>query len=413
MNKKLLGLSCTFLMLLFFVSSCKKNDEIIKVDSSSISQISTTTLSVTEAGISSDSTSKTVFLYDQTNNSNYATHSYQGCPSIGFSGDTYFAAWQSGGKGEQPGNYITVAVSTDAGKNWLQHKLIISSNNPDVRHFDPMFWHDKAGNLNLTWASSVGMWDGGALGAWYVTIKYVNNKIAVTKPKFMFHGVMSTKPTPMGKDSSKLMFPVSGFIVSSVWNSFPTTPTPGNIQGASVFESDYVGPMLQTPHRIAKLNTTGLAIDFAEPMIVSLGNNNYQAIIRTKTGTYTSKSADDGITWIPPAKFTSLGATTAAKSYFGRLKSGSLLFILNNSTTRTMLTAYLSKNNGKTWPYKVVLDSREAVSYPDVIQNNAGEIYMVYDHDRTNEQEIDLIKLSENDIVKGSLSNKLIPISHK
>ncbi len=414
MNKFLPVLSLSFFTLLLLVASCKKNDEVINVGVENISSSNISQPIVSSVDNSAvDIASKSVFLYEQCDNIVYNMHKYQGCPSIGSDGNAYFAAWQTGGTGEQPGNYITVAVSTDGGNTWKQHKLIITSNDANVRHFDPMFWKDKFGNLNLTWASSTGMWDGAALGAWYISLKYVNNKVVITKPKFMFHGIMNTKPTPVGTDSSKMVFPVSGFIVSNPWNQFPVTPTPADLAGAFVYESNYTGSSLEQPVKTAKINTTGLSINYAEMMITALNKNTYQAIIRTKSTIYTAKSTDAGITWSTPKNFTDLGATTSSKSYFGKLKSGHILFVLNNSTTRTMLTAYLSKDNGKTWPYKVLLDARNNVSYPDVYQAANGEIFVVYDRERAGEQEINLLKLSEQDIIGGSLSHPPVVISHK
>ncbi len=411
MNKRLLALPGIFLMLLSLLSSCKKDETTIsKTGNAALSPIE---LPLSTGNIAVDSLSKTLFLFDQTGNPAYIQHNYQGCPTIGFDGNTLFAAWQSGGAGEQPGNYISVAVSTDGGTTWMQHKLIISSKDTSVRHFDPMFWRDKYGHLNLTWASSKGMWDGGALGAWFAGIKYVDDRITVTKPMFMFHGVMSTKPTPIGRDSAKLLYAVSGFMVSNNWNNYPTTATPPNLAGAFAYTSAYNGQMLTIPQMVAPINSTGLKIDFAEPMIVNLGNSNYEAIIRTKNGTYTSSSSNAGVTWDAPVPFTTLGATTGSKSFFGRLKSGGLLFVLNNSSARTNLTAYLSKNNGRTWPYKVVIDTRAAVSYPDVIQTITGEILLVYDRERTQAQEINFVKLTEQNIVDGKLNSNAVVISHK
>lgn len=412
MNKFTLIIYIGFCSIILFASSCKKssvNDQ----DSDAIVP-AVPNIVLTDPNITADSSSKSVFLYDQTNNTSYTTHKYQGCPSIGIDGNTYYAAWQTGGAGEQPGNYLTVAVSTDKGVNWKEHKLIITSSDSKVRHFDAMFWKDKNGELCLSWASSVGMWDGGDLGAWYVYIKYINNRVTISKPHFLFHGVMNTKPTPVGKDSSKMLFPMSGFIVPNPWNKYPTIPTPSDLAGANVYQSTYdANQELTTPVRIAKLNTSRLSLVFAEMNIVDMGGNAYQTTIRTETGIYIAKSADACASWSTPASFQDLGSSTGSRSFYGRLKSGNLIFVMNNSTTRNNLTAFLSTDNGKTWPSKLLIDSRDAVSYPDVMQDDAGNIIVVYDRERTGAQEINMLKLSEQDIINGVTGNSVVVVSHK
>ena len=41
-------------------------------------------------------------------------------------------------------------------------------------------------------------------------------------------------------------------------------------------------------------------------------------------------------------------------------------------TGRNNLTAFLSEDGGKTWPYTLLLDARSGVSYPDVIESNGA-----------------------------------------
>lgn len=63
------------------------------------------------------------------------------------------------------------------------------------------------------------------------------------------------------------------------------------------------------------------------------------------------------------------------------------------------MTAYLSKDNGITFPYKLLLDSRKQVSYPDASQGKDGTIYLVYDRERNIAQDILFTKFKESDIV--------------
>lgn len=54
-----------------------------------------------------------------------------------------------------------------------------------------------------------------------------------------------------------------------------------------------------------------------------------------------------------------------------------------------------------TWPYKLLLDDRSNVSYPDITQAADGKIYVIYDKGRSVEQEIRLAIFTEEDIRAG------------
>ena len=417
-------LLCLLVMSGLFLMNCKKDVGTAAV-TPSVSGSTPTGLSAPLAvdpysALASDTSLKAIFLYKQDTSKKYTTHKFQGCPSIGISGNNYFAAWFSGGDGEQPGNYVTVALSTDKGVTWKEHQLIITSNDATMRYIDPLFWSDKYGKMNLSFVVSKGMWDGAKLGSSFISLKVVNGNILITKPQFLFHGATTVKPTPLKSDSSVLVFPVAGWNPDNPWFIYPITPTPSNLQGAYFYTSTYDPSthVLLEPQKLSKITDPGPKLVFAEHMIVDLGNNNYKAIIRIEGGgIYYSTSDDGGLTWAKGKPFTELGENCTTKSFFGKLKSGNLLFVLNNATTRTKLTAYLSTDNGKTWGYKLLIDNRTGVSYPDVAQDDNGRIAVVYDRDRsgaTAAQEINLATFTEADIKSGDASkiNKLI-ISHK
>lgn len=65
------------------------------------------------------------------------------------------------------------------------------------------------------------------------------------------------------------------------------------------------------------------------------------------------------------------------------------------------MTAFLSKDGGKTWPHKLLLDSRDKVSYPDADQTNDGVIHVTYDRDRSGAKDILYCRFTEEDIISG------------
>ena len=81
---------------------------------------------------------------------------------------------------------------------------------------------------------------------------------------------------------------------------------------------------------------------------------------------------------------------------------------------RNNLTALLSTDDGKTYPFELLLDERDNVSYPDVKEADDSFIYIVYDRERgalynettdyTNyAREILFAKITEADIKAGAL----------
>jgi hypothetical protein len=70
--------------------------------------------------------------------------------------------------------------------------------------------------------------------------------------------------------------------------------------------------------------------------------------------------------------------------------------------TRSHLTAYLSDDDGRSCRSGFELDERAGVAYPDGVQAEDGTIYVIYDRNRTTDQEILLATFTEDDIRQGS-----------
>ena len=76
-----------------------------------------------------------------------------------------------------------------------------------------------------------------------------------------------------------------------------------------------------------------------------------------------------------------------------------------------------SFDGGKTFPYELVLDDRANLSYPDLDEDDKGNLYVVYDRERNNfirlnketqtsdaAKEILISVVTEKDIESGTLS---------
>lgn len=329
---------------------------------------------------------------------------FEQVPAVGASADGkhIFVAWYSGGAAPGPGNYVTLSVSQDKGKTWLNDQLAVYPSSSEYRLFDPALWRDKFGQVRLFYGSAKQnlLWDGfGGVNA--VEIKWDGNKISHSEPVRISDGVMSNKPVYL-PSKNRVLFPV-----------YIDKPLPGTKSekafphdGAFIYSKDYSGSgrkLQLSPYSSIHIPEELRIHD--EPQVVEVnGNGNYLALVRTTKGIYYTKSSDFGKTWSEVQPFTASGPTTSSRFYIGKLSSGNLLLVSNNSTTRNKMTAFLSVDGGKTWPHKLLLDARENVSYPDADQTTDGNIHVVFDRERTGAMDILYCRFTENDLLKGDQS---------
>ena len=139
-------------------------------------------------------------------------------------------------------------------------------------------------------------------------------------------------------------------------------------------------------------------------MIIEQPDGTLRMLIRTKLGIEESYSSDGGKTW--SASIDAHLSPVVSRFYIATLASGNQVLIYNDPPTgssRTHLTAALSTDGGLTWPHKLILDERVSVTYPDAFQDPDGNIYVIYDHGRKEHGEILMAKITEADIVAGTL----------
>jgi len=346
-------------------------------------------------------------LLNQNNEVDYSMRSWQGCPSFAIDkNNVFYAAWYSGGKGEGPGNYVTLSVSTDEGKTWMSNKLIVAPTlSSPIRFFDPALWRGPDDNLYLFWTKSKNNWDGVG-GVWGSVINYQADTIAYSSPKRLADGDMLNKPVYSNNFFSTVYLPIA------VWIYKPTPPANTGIFVYSV-KFDTTANGYGQINKYANIPMPASLRSYDEPQIFQTAGKNFSAYIRGIDGIYVSNSTDACNNWSVPEKLTTFGTLTSSRFHVSKLQSGNLLFILNNSSSRTNMVAYLSKDNGATWPYQIQLDNRANTSYPDADQDKDGTIHIVYDRDRYHAKEIDFVSLNEADIIdKNSTNIKRVVISN-
>ena len=324
---------------------------------------------------------------------------FEQVPAIAASadGNVLYVAWYSGGESPGPGNFVTVSTSTDKGETWVNDQLVVYPKSPSSRIFDPALWRDNKGQVRLYYGSAKDslVWDGTG-GVNSVEISMNGSDIAFSSPKRLTDGVMSNKPVYVSSKKITLL-PVYVDKPSNADSSGVVYPE----SGAFIFASDDKG--------LTKYSTIVLPDSLRihdEPQVVEVrSEGGFLVLLRTTKGIYSANSSDYGKTWSEPKPFTASGPTTSSRFFIGKLASGNLLLLSNNSTTRNNMTASVSKDGGKTWPYQLLLDSRENVSYPDADQTPDGAIHVVFDRDRTGAKDILYCRFTEEDILKGLKEN--------
>lgn len=326
---------------------------------------------------------------------------FEQVPAVGATADGkyIFVAWYSGGAAPGPGNYVTLSVSEDMGKTWLNDQLAVYPRSSEYRLFDPAIWRDQFGQVHLFYGSAKNnlIWDGyGGVNA--VEIKWNGKKVSHSAPVRISDGVMSNKPVFLASKNTTL-FPV-----------YIDKPLPGT-KSDSTFPQDgafiYSRNYSKSGRKLVLSSYSAIHIPeelriHDEPQVVELNETGeYLALVRTTKGIYSTHSSDFGKSWSEVKPFTASGPTTSSRFYIGKLSSGNLLLVSNNSTTRNKMTAFLSRDGGKSWPHQLLLDARENVSYPDADQTADGSIHVVFDRERTGAKDILYCRFTENDLIKG------------
>ncbi|QDT27911.1 BNR/Asp-box repeat protein [Gimesia panareensis] len=322
------------------------------------------------------------------------TRMFQGIPGMERAANgRLWALWYAGGTGEGELNYVVLVTSGNDGKTWSGPKVVIDPPGP-VRAYDPTLWRDPSRRLWLFWAQSYRWWDGRS-GVWAITTDDADKENPTwSAPRRLCNGIMMNKPTVLS--NGDWLLPVA------VWKQ----PAKASIEhrfdlpeerGGNIVISRDQGKTFEllgqtdVPHRT-----------FDEHMIVERKDGSLWTLVRTSYGIGESISTDGGKTW-SAGKESSIPHINA-RFFIRRLKSGGLLLVRHNPQnrkTRSDLTAYISKDDGKTWEGGLLLDERPGVSYPDGVQSEDGTIYIIYDYSRTGDKKILMTTFTEADVLAG------------
>jgi len=314
----------------------------------------------------------------------FSERTYQGVPGVEITpGGRLWVSWVADKTGvytEGPRNFTVLVTSDDNGKTWSDPP-VIAVQHPvwPIACVDPMVWHDPSGRLWYAWTQRDVPLD--RYDSWRITTEDSENENpAWSKPEIVGTGTLLNKPAVLS--TGEWLF----------CSSFRGSPV-------DVYVSTDRG---KTITHLSKADVPRAG--WNEHMIIERKDGSLWMLVRRYGGIAQSFSYDRGKTWTEGELYRP-GPST--RFHIRRLKSGRLLLIAHpveeGARMRTNITAYLSEDEGKTWPYGLLLDDREWVSYPDAVETKDGVIYSVHDHHRPSKMEIVMSVFTEEDIMAGKL----------
>ncbi len=351
-----------------------------------------------------------------------APRDFQGIPGVAATpGGRLWAAWYGGGDDEGPHNFVMIARSEDGGRHWSDIDLVIEHPHPRVRTYDPVPWTDPLGRLWIFYAQCYAWWDGRA-GVWAVVSENPDAPAPTfSAPRRLCDGIMMNKPTVLA--DGRWLLPVA------MWRGVtkkddPKRPDRHLPDEFNHYDADRIGTLVvvtedqgATFSLLASLPFPGADILYDEHMFVERRDGVLWMLIRGRQEMLESTSADGGRTWTP-AKPSAIPHINA-RFFIRRLASGNLLLVRHRTpaetgipraringrlqTDRAHLTAFLSLDDGLTWPHRLLLDERLEVSYPDGDKLPDGTLVIAYDRARKADREILLARFSENDLLAGEM----------
>ena len=272
--------------------------------------------------------------------------------------------------------------------------LVIEPPMSKCRTFDPCLWIDPRGRLWVFYAQGYGHIDS-RFGVWCIVCDDPDGELRFSEPRRIANGIMMNKPTVL-KNGNWLL-------PCTIWKRWvsPLNAIPEE-QYSNVYCSTDEGESFSL---IGHADYEKRTCD--EHMIVELPDGKLMMYIRgDKGGIGTAYSDDLGHTWYGESDYI-LGGPDS-RFFIRRLKSGRLLLLNHHEYDRKRcnLKAMLSEDDGKSWQGFLMIDERVGAAYPDATEDENGNIYIAHDYNRTEDKELYLSVITEEDILAGKIVNE-------
>lgn len=349
---------------------------------------------------------------------------FQGCPQVEISkGGRLWATWfgsniQAERAPYHKGQFSVISTSADGGKTWKEVFVFDPSDLLGGGASDPMLWKDPKGNIRFIGLRNIdfkGM-DHFASSAWEFTMLDPEDE----------HTQWSA-PRLLGNKNISVMKPLifpDGAVMRSM-DDFKLVGKPDAVRIRFLKEDPDGKPIF-----VSELPADADA-SFAEQMPIIRKDGSLFTFYRAKRGQKFAESTDGGRTW-KPGGYYPMQFSIDTKCILKTLPSGRVLLVANDvqmkerdgrkiyfyrdelgrerelgspKTARTRMTAYLSDDDGQSFPHKILLCDDGQISYPSATLGEDGSIYIVYDQGRgtIGQHAIFLSKISEEDILAGKL----------
>jgi len=333
----------------------------------------------------------------------YSDHRvWQGIPGIAHTknGRT-FVSFYSGDTKETYGNYAVVIMSDDE-INYSE-PIAAAYKEGDFRCFDPVLWIDPLDRLWFIW----NVMPGEEVMA-VICEDPDADKLVWSEEFCIGRGIMMNKPTVLS--TGEWLFPIAIWKFD-IYNNFRKSAlNEEDVALSYVYKTSDNG---KTFVRLGGADVPNRSFD--EHMVYEMNNGVLRMLVRLHNGIGESYSYDRGKKWSTGRK-TSLGGPSS-RFCVKKLNSGRVLLINHyNFKKRNNLTVLLSEDDGVTFPYSLLLDERDSVSYPDAVECEDGMIRIVYDRERgcfrssledaySFAREILTAAITEEDIINGSIGS--------
>lgn len=333
--------------------------------------------------------------------------SWQGIPGIErASNGRLWATWYTGDVGEGAmGNYAMVANSPDVGQRWS--KPIAIQGPKGTRIGDPIPWIDPKGRL---WV-------------FYTQLTEKTGTTPLLRATFAIRADDPSSATP--KWSEPFVVATDGILFGKpiirrdgAWVA-PFFVT-GKPTWADQMAGKETGTLISTDDGakwtwLGGTDVPDHLLNFSEATLAQRADGSLWQVIRTSVGLYESTSPDGGRTWSAATPMPRFEKGPSTRACMSKLASGAYVLVYHDappnkggSYNRARLTAWLSDDEGRTWPHKLLLDERGRVSYPDAVQAPDGRLFITYDLGRyqAGEKAVLVSVVREEDIRAGTLVSK-------
>jgi enterochelin esterase-like enzyme len=301
-----------------------------------------------------------------------------------------------------PNAYVVVCTSGDGGTTWKEVLAVDPDGPGRFKAVDPRPWIDPAGRLWIIWHNTINgvSYQHQNKKAWAITADDAEQENPTwSQPRQIAGGVLINQPVVLANgdwlfaahDRKTVETGLLKGVVSE--DQGRTFKVRGQVEVSHDMHAIEPMPVERKDGSLWMLVRTGNAGD-----------------LNTPQGIAESFSTDQGVTWSPPQP--SAIRHTASRFHISRLQSGNLMLVKHcaidvdlakvGGRQRRELTAFISKDDGRTWSQGLVIDERVGCTYPDAQQATDGTIYLTWDFKRSKDQKILMTTFREEDVLSAS-----------